>query len=75
MAKKPSKKAKTQANFLSQNIGKIVLALIATGSFAIAFGNEKISKLIPLPSSHGACLEQFYLDVPPVYPPKNILYI
>ncbi len=72
MAKKTTKKSKTQFAFLSQNFGKIVLALIATGSFAIAFGNEKISKLIPLPSSHGACLEQFYRDVPPLLTKESL---
>ena len=72
MAKKTTKKSKTQFAFLSQNFGKIVLALIATGSFAIAFGNEKISKLIALPSSHGACLEQFYRDVPPLLTKESL---
>ena len=43
-----------------------MLAAVATGSFAIAFGNEKISKLIPFQSSNGACLKQFYRDVPPL---------
>ncbi|KXZ62080.1 Nuclease precursor [Acinetobacter venetianus] len=43
-----------------------MLALIATGSFAIAFGSEKIAKFIPLQSSNEACLKQFYRDVPPL---------
>ena len=66
MAKKPSKKAKTQANFLSQNIGKILLTLVATGSFAIAFGGEKIAKLLPVSGGNSGCLKQFYRDVPPI---------
>jgi endonuclease G, mitochondrial len=66
MAKKPTRKGKTPFAFLSQNVGKIILAAVATGSFAIAFGNEKISKLIPFQSSNGACLKQFYRDVPPL---------
>ena len=66
MAKRPTRKGKSQATFLSQNVGKIMLALIATGSFAIAFGSEKIAKFIPLQSSNGACLKQFYRDVPPL---------
>jgi len=66
MAKKPTRKGKTPFAFLSQNVGKIMLAAVATGSFAIAFGNEKISKLIPFQSSNGACLKQFYRDVPPL---------
>ncbi|MCH7394587.1 DNA/RNA non-specific endonuclease [Acinetobacter dispersus] len=66
MAKRPTRKSKTPFAFLSQNIGKMVLALVATGSFAIAFGSEKISKLMPFQASNGACLKQFYRDVPPL---------
>ena len=66
MAKKTTKKAKTQAHFLSQNIGKILLALVATGSFAIAFGSEKIAKLLPVSGGNSGCLKQFYRDVPPI---------
>lgn len=72
MAKKTTKKSKTQFAFLSQNVGKIVLALIATGSFAIAFGNEKISKLMPTASSHDTCLQQFYRDVPPLLTKESL---
>lgn len=43
-----------------------MLALVATGSFAIAFGSEKISKFIPFQSSNTGCLKQFYRDVPPL---------
>lgn len=66
MAKKTTRKGKSQTTFLSKNTGKVLLALIATGSFAIAFGSEKISKFIPLQSSSGACLNQFYREVPPL---------
>ena len=66
MAKKTTRKGKSQNTFLSKNTGKVLLALIATGSFAIAFGSEKISKFIPLQSSSGACLNQFYREVPPL---------
>ncbi|WP_333976032.1 DNA/RNA non-specific endonuclease [Acinetobacter colistiniresistens] len=66
MAKKPTRKSKSPFAFLSQNVGKIMLALVATGSFAIAFGSEKISKLIPFQSSNSGCLKQFYRDVPPL---------
>ena len=62
MAKRPTRKGKSQATFLSQNVGKIMLALIATGSFAIAFGSEKIAYSITV--SNG--LAQFYRDVPPL---------
>jgi endonuclease G len=41
MAKRTTRKSKSPFTLLSQNFGKIILALIATGSFAIAFGNEK----------------------------------
>lgn len=45
---------------------KAILALLASGSFAIAFGQEKISQWLVLPSlSSSACLEQFYQDIPP----------
>ena len=63
MAKKTTRKGKSQTTFLSKNTGKVLLALIATGSFAIAFGSEKISKFIPLQSSSGACLNQFFREV------------
>ncbi|MBP7880701.1 MAG: DNA/RNA non-specific endonuclease [Acinetobacter sp.] len=66
MARRTTRKRKTQFAFLSQNVGKILLALLATSSFAIAFGNEKISKLIPLQSTNSGCLNQFYRDVPPL---------
>lgn len=66
MAKRPTRKSKTPFAFLSQNIGKMLLALVATGSFAIAFGSEKISKLMPFQSSNAGCLKQFYRDVPPL---------
>lgn len=40
--------------------------MVASGSFAIAFGQEKISQWISLPStSNSSCLEQFYRDIPP----------
>ncbi|EEH67935.1 DNA/RNA non-specific endonuclease [Acinetobacter sp. ATCC 27244] len=67
MARRTSRKSKAKFAFLSQNFGKIVLALLATSSFAIAFGNEKIAKFIPLQSSgNPTCLKQFYRDVPPL---------
>ena len=72
MAKKTTKKAKTQAHFLSQNIGKILLALIATGSFAIAFGGEKIARLLPISSGNSGCLKQFYREVPPILSTESL---
>lgn len=44
-----------------------MLGLVATGSFAIAFGQEKISQFIPFTSSNNSdCLGQFYRDEPPI---------
>ena len=53
--------------FFHQGSLKVVLGVVAAGSFAIAFGQEKISQWMSLtPStSNSACLEQFYRDVPP----------
>ncbi len=54
---------------MKNSIVKIVLGLVATGSFAIAFGQEKISQLIPFTqsnSNNSGCLSQFYRDQPPV---------
>lgn len=46
---------------------KAVLGLVAASSFAIAFGQEKISHYMPFTSSSSdiACLDQFYRDIPP----------
>jgi endonuclease G len=46
----------------------MVLGVVATGSFAIAFGQEKILQLLPFTQSsslNSACLNQFYRDQPP----------
>ncbi|RZG48340.1 DNA/RNA non-specific endonuclease [Acinetobacter wuhouensis] len=54
---------------LKNSIVKIVLGVVATGSFAIAFGQEKISQLIPFTqgsSNNSECLNQFYRDEPPI---------
>lgn len=47
---------------LPLTVAKISLALVATGSFAIAFGQEKIQE-ISLASN--PCLDQFYKETPP----------
>jgi endonuclease G, mitochondrial len=47
----------------------MVLGLVATGSFAIAFGQEKIMQLLPFTqggSLNTECLNQFYRDQPPI---------
>ena len=54
---------------LKNSIVKIVLGVVATGSFAISFGQEKISQLIPFTqgsSNNSECLNQFYRDEPPI---------
>lgn len=46
---------------------KAVLGLVAASSFAIAFGQEKISQYLPFSgsTSNAACLNQFYREEPP----------
>ena len=41
MAKKKSSSGKSVFNMFNQNGLKVILGLVATGSFAIAFGQEK----------------------------------
>lgn len=66
MAKKQRNSKNSIFQFLNENTVKIILGVVASGSFAIAFGQEKISQLVSLSSgSNAACLEQFYRDVPP----------
>ena len=48
---------------------KLILSLVAIGSFAFAFAQEKISQYIPnlnFSNSNSACLNQFYKNAPPV---------
>ncbi|WOE31023.1 MULTISPECIES: DNA/RNA non-specific endonuclease [unclassified Acinetobacter] len=65
------KKKRSSKNFFSplwsQNGLKIILGLIASCSFAIAFGQEKISQWVQSTSlsTNTACLNQFYRDTPP----------
>ncbi len=65
-----AKKKRSSSNPLSQLFGqngiKVLLGLVAIGSFAIAFGQEKIQQLVSMSSSsNSACLDQFYREVPP----------
>ena len=65
MAKKRTSSKNVFTQLLGQNGLKIVLGLVASGSFVIAFGQEKISQWISLPSSSSSssvCAEQFYKD-------------
>lgn len=66
MAKKKSSSSKSLTKFLNNNGLKVILGLVATGSFAIAFGEEKISQWTSLSSaSSSQCLSQFYQQTPP----------
>ncbi|MGE8557439.1 MAG: DNA/RNA non-specific endonuclease [Acinetobacter sp.] len=66
MAIKKRKAGQSLTQILKQNSLKIILGVVATSSFAIAFGQEKIQQLVSLPSSsNSACLDQFYRDIPP----------
>lgn len=46
---------------------KVVLGLVAASSFAIAFGQEKISQYLPFSggATNTSCLNQFYREEPP----------
>lgn len=52
---------------MSNLVVKVVLGVVAASSFAIAFGQEKISQYMPFNSgaSNAACLDQFYREIPP----------
>ncbi|WP_228146123.1 DNA/RNA non-specific endonuclease [Acinetobacter sp. ANC 4648] len=51
---------------LKNSLVKIILGVIATGSFAIAFGQEKIAQLMPFTkTTSSTCLKQFYRSEPP----------
>lgn len=66
MAKKQRKPKNSFFQFLNDNSIKVILGVVASSSFAIAFGQEKISQWVSLSSSSdSACLNQFYRDVPP----------
>ena len=66
MASKRRKTSKSRSRLFNPNTLKVILGLVATSSFAIAFGQEQIQNLVSLPStSNAACLNQFYRDIPP----------
>ena len=50
----------------NQYMGKLLLGVVAVGSFAVAFGEGKISQWISPLKHNTGCLNQFYRDVPPV---------
>src|SRR5690606_42065603 len=66
MAKKQRKSKNSLFQFLSNNSTKVILGVVASSRFAIAFGQGKISQWVSLPSSSdSACLTQCYRDVLP----------
>ena len=66
MAKKKSSSKSLFSKIFNQNGLKVILGIVASGSFAIAFGQEKISQWIALsPSTNSVCMEQFYRETPP----------
>ena len=51
----------------SQWGAKVLLGLVATGSFAIAFGEERIGQYVSGGSgAKSGCLDQFYRSEPPI---------
>ncbi|CAM4160875.1 DNA/RNA non-specific endonuclease [Acinetobacter pragensis] len=66
MARKKSSSGNILAQLLNQNGVKMILGFVAAGSFAFAFGQEKIQQFVAKAApSNSACLDQFYRDVPP----------
>ena len=55
----------SEKDFLNSTPVKIILSIVAMGSFAIAFGQEKIASYIPTWTDNSGCLKQFYRDEPP----------
>jgi len=54
---------------LKSLVSKFVLGVIATGGFAIAFGQERLAQYIPftpIKTNNSKCLSQFYRDEPPI---------
>ena len=66
MAKKKSSSGQILTRLFNQNGVKMILGVVAAGSFAFAFGQEKIQQFVASATpSNSACLDQFYRDVPP----------
>lgn len=65
MANNKLKKNAPGSNSVNQYGLKIVLGLVAMGSFAMAFGQEKLSQWTTGSLGSSACLSQFYREVPP----------
>lgn len=66
MARKKSSSGLKLPKFFNQNGVKAILGIVAAGSFAFAFGQEKIQQFVSTSTaSNSACLDQFYREVPP----------
>lgn len=65
MVKKKRNPWSSATQLLRQHGLKVVLGTVATGSFAIAFGQEKIQQMTSFAPSAQACLDQFYQQKPP----------
>lgn len=66
MAKKQSKPKSGVTPLLKGNSVKIILGVVASVSFAIAFGQERLGQWVSLgTTSNSSCLAQFYYDAPP----------
>ncbi|MFU9813326.1 DNA/RNA non-specific endonuclease [Acinetobacter radioresistens] len=63
--RKTRSKSRSKTPFLNSRLSKGLLGVLAAGSFAIAFGEEKIGQLFTAGTSNAACLNQFYREVPP----------
>lgn len=75
MAKRKTGSKNIFSQLLGQNTLKVILAVVASGSFAIAFGQKKISQWISLPassSSSSACATQFYKEIPPFISKESV---
>lgn len=61
--------------WLKNSVVKMVLGVVATGTFAIAFGQERITQFIPFTQGNrlnSECLAQFYRDEPPVLAKESL---
>jgi endonuclease G, mitochondrial len=66
VVKKKRQSSPSLIQMLRQHGLKFVLGVVATGSFAFAFGQEKIQQFVSTgTSSSSSCLTQFYNKVPP----------
>ena len=66
MARKQANSKSSWLKQVKQHGAKVALAMVATGSFAFAFGQERIQQFVSSSTeTNGKCLEQFYRAAPP----------